>query len=332
MPPLYVVEQGAVLHKEGERLTVRKDGQALLSVPVFKLDTVILFGAVQVTTQAISLLLANGVELSFMSIDGRLKGRLLPAHSRNVPLRLQQYERYHDPAFRLRLSRAFVRGKIRNARALVLRYMRNHPEADLEECAHVLADAIAHVEGIENLNALRGLEGRASASYFAAFARMIRSDLKFFGRTRRPPTDPVNALLSLGYSLLTHELFGALAARGLDPYIGFYHEIRHGRPALALDLAEEFRAPLVDRHVLWLVNKRILRPTDFLTDDIEGGVRLKPDALRKYLVLYEQRLRRGIPGREPGSRTWRQVLRSQVEQLVQAVRLAIAYQPANVEV
>ncbi|MDR7595371.1 MAG: CRISPR-associated endonuclease Cas1, partial [Armatimonadota bacterium] len=129
MTVLYVVEQGAVVQKEGERLVVRKEGRPLASVPVFKVDSVVVFGGVQVSTQAIALLLGNGVELAFMSMDGRLKGRLMPAESRNVLLRLQQYQRYHDADFRLKLGRAVVRGKLSNARALIVRYARNHPEA-----------------------------------------------------------------------------------------------------------------------------------------------------------------------------------------------------------
>lgn len=322
MAPLYVVEQGAVVQKEGERIVVRKDGQLLLSVPVFKLDSVVVFGGVQITTQAMALLLANGIEVAFMSTDGRLKGRLLPVESRNVPLRLQQYERYHDPVFRLGLAQALVRGKLHNARAVVLRYMRNHPEVPLEQTVQALEDAIAQVEGVHDVDSLRGLEGRASAAYFAAFARMVRGDLVFSGRSRRPPGDPVNALLSLGYSLLTHELFGAVAARGLDPYLGFYHDVRYGRPALALDLVEEFRAPVVDRLVLALVNRRVFGPEDFEERE-EGGFRMTKEAFRRFLAAYEERLGGPTPvGREGG---WRVLFREQVDRLVRAVRWGEGY-------
>lgn len=328
MAPLYVVEQGAVVQKEGERVVVRKDGRLLLSVPVFKLDSVVVFGGVQLTSQAMALLLAHGVEVAFMSTDGRLKGRLMPAESRNVPLRLQQYERYHDSAFRLRLARAVVRGKLHNCRAVVLRHSRNHPEADLAGPLRALEDAVAQVDHAPDLDSLRGLEGRGAAAYFTAFARMVRGELTFSGRSRRPPGDPVNALLSLGYSLLTHELFGAVAARGLDPYLGFYHDVRYGRPALALDLVEEFRAPLVDRLVLALVNRRVCGPDDFEEGE-DGGYRLTKEAFRRFLAAYEERLGGPTPqGTEGG---WRAVFREQVGRLVRAVRWGEAYEAVRAE-
>jgi CRISPR-associated protein Cas1 len=325
--PLYVVEQGAVVQKEGERIAVRKDGQLLLTVPVFKLDSVVVFGGVQLTTQALGLLLANGIEVSFMSIDGRLKGRLLPAESRNVVLRLKQYERYHDHDFRLQVSRAVVRGKLANARALIMRYLRNHPDADLTEPVHALEDAIAQVADAKDLDVLRGLEGRAAAVYFSAFGQMLRGVLPFSGRSRRPPRDPVNAMLSLGYSLLTRELFGAAAARGFDPYLGFYHDVRYGRPALALDLVEEFRPVVVDRLVLSLVNRKVFAPEDVEQSE-EGGFMLTRDALRRFVAAYEERVTAG-PGEAEGG--WRMIFHEQVGRMVRAVRFGEPYQAARVD-
>jgi CRISPR-associated protein Cas1 len=328
MAPLYVVEQGAVLQRDGERVAVRKEGQLLLSVPVFKLDCVVVFGGVQITTQVMALLLANGVEVTFLSADGRLKGRLLPAESRNVVLRLNQYERYRDDAFRLRVSKNIVRGKLANARALVTRYLRNHPDAELTERVHALEDTIVQVGEAKDLDSLRGLEGRGSAVYFSAFGEMIRGELAFSGRTRRPPRDPVNAMLSLGYSLLTQELFGATAARGFDPYLGFYHDVRYGRPALALDMVEEFRPVVVDRLVLSLVNRRVFGPEDVEQTE-DGGFMLTRDALKRFVMAYEDRVNSGPTEAEGG---WRAVFREQVGRLVRAVRFGEPYEPVRVEV
>ncbi|MDR7588022.1 MAG: CRISPR-associated endonuclease Cas1 [Armatimonadota bacterium] len=327
MAALYVVEQGAVVQKEGERLVVRKDGRSLANVPVFKVDSVVVFGGVQVSTQAMALLLARGVELAFMSMDGRLKGRLMPVESRNVLLRLQQYERYHDPAFRLELARAVVRGKLLNARALILRYQRNHPDAPLDEPLGALEDSLARIDSAGDLDSLRGMEGRGTAAYFTAFARMVTGELRFSGRSRRPPGDPVNALLSLGYSLLTQEMFGAIAARGFDPYLGFFHDVRYGRPALALDLVEEFRAPVVDRMVLALVNRRVFGPADF-EEGTEGGVFLTKDAFRRFLAAYEDRLGGSGPASMEGN--WRVAFREQVGRLVGAIRWGEAYEPVQI--
>ncbi len=328
MAALYVVEQGAVVQKEGERVAVRKDGQTLMSVPVFKLDSVVVFGGVQLSAQAMALLLANGIEVAFMSTDGRIKGRLMPAESRNVPLRLQQYERYRDADFRLKLARALVRGKLHNARALVLRYLRNHPNAPLDEPLRLLEDCLAQVDSAADLDSLRGVEGRGSAVYFTAYARMVTGELTFSGRSRRPPRDPVNALLSLGYSLLVQEMFGVVAARGLDPYLGFYHDVRYGRPALALDMVEELRAPIVDRTVLAVVNRRVFGPEDFEEGDA-GGVFLTKDGLRRFLAAYEERLGGSAPKGLVGG--WRTAFREQVGRLVRAVRWGETYEAVRVE-
>lgn len=331
MAPLYVVEQGAVLHRDGERLVARKEGQVLLSLPVFKVDSVIVFGAVQITTQAMAFLLANGIEVSFLSMEGRLKGRLMPAESKNVLLRVRQFERARDEEFRLQVARAIVAGKLMNARTALLRYARNHPEVDLSAAIEEMRKIIGAAEQAENVDVLRGLEGRGSAVYFQAFGRMVRGELGFDGRNRRPPTDPVNGMLSFGYSLLTQEMMGLVAAHGFDVYVGFYHDLRYGRPGLALDLVEEFRAPVVDGLVLWLANKRVLGPEDFETRPEDGAVLLRPWALRKYLVAYEQRVGREAPVRDEKPLTWREVFRRQVERMVRSVRFGVSYEPVQVE-
>jgi CRISPR-associated protein Cas1 len=328
MVPLYVVEQGATLHKDGERLVVRKEGRVLISIPAFKLDSVIVFGGVQITTQALSLLLANGIEVSFLTLNGHLKGRLLPTESRNILLRLRQYERYHEPAFRLQFSKAIVRGKLANARALITRHIRNHPDVGLESTAQALGDCLAQVDQTEDLPSLRGVEGRGTALYFSAVGKMVRSDLSFTGRTRRPPRDPVNALLSLGYSLLSRELFGLAAARGFDPYLGFYHDVRYGRPALALDLVEEFRPALVDRLVLSLVNRKVFAPEHFQPTE-DGGCELTHDAFRRFLLEYEERVSTAGPSGAAGG--WRSTFREQVGRLVQTVNSGAPYEPVRID-
>jgi len=325
MPMLYLVEQGAVLGHEGERLVIRKGDSVLLHIPVFRVEGVWIFGNVQVTTPAIGLLLAHGIETCFFTMGGRLKGRLTPLVSRNVPLRLRQFERYQDEAFRLAVARQVVTAKLIHARRLVMRHARDHPDPAWEGPLRALEQGLAQVKNAPHLSALRGLEGRSTAAYFEAFRKMVRGELPFEGRTRRPPRDPVNAMLSLGYALLTGELIGKIAAFGLDPYLGFYHEIRHGRPALALDLLEEFRHTLVDRLVLRLVNRRSFRPEDFIRQD--EGVWLSPEALRRYLAAYEACMRQPAPG----GRTWRELLDEQIRRMVRAILHGEPYRPLDVE-
>lgn len=332
MPPLYVVEQGAVVQKEGERIVVRKEGQTLLSIPAFKVETVVVFGAVQLTTQAMGFLLSNGIEASFLTLDGRLKGRLVPVESRNILLRVRQFERARDEGFRLSVASAIVAAKLTNARAALLRYARNHPEADFAEQVDKMRELVDRVRGADTLDLVRGLEGRGAAVYFQAFARMVRAEFTFEGRTRRPPTDPVNGMLSLGYTLLTHELMSLVAAHGFDPYLGFYHDVRYGRPSLALDLVEEFRQPVADTLVLWLSNKRVMGPDDFTRREEDGAAILKPTALKRFLAAYEQRLQRPVPARGgEGSCNWRELFREQVQAMVRSVRLGIPYRPFTIE-
>jgi CRISPR-associated protein Cas1 len=332
MPPLYVVEQGAVVQKEGERIVVRKEGQTLLSVPAFKVEMVVVFGAVQLTTQAMGFLLSNGIEASFLTLDGRLKGRLVPVESRNILLRVRQFERARDEGFRLLVASAVVAAKLTNARVALLRYARNHPEADFAEPVDKLRELIDRVREAKTLDLVRGLEGRGAAVYFQAFARMVRAEFAFEGRNRRPPTDPVNGMLSLGYTLLTHELMSLVAAHGFDPYLGFYHDVRYGRPGLALDLVEEFRQPVADTLVLWLSNKRVMGPDDFTRREEDGAAILKPPALKRFLAAYEQRLQRSVPARGgEGSCTWRELFREQVQAMVRSVNLGIPYRPFTIE-
>jgi CRISPR-associated protein Cas1 len=333
MPPLYLVEQGAVLRKEGERFVVTKDNQILLTVPAFKVDAVLIFGHVQLTTQAISALLNNGIDVSFLSLRGRLKGKLVPLEGKNVLLRVKQFERAHSEGFKAQIAQRIVSAKLRNARALLLRHARNHPEAALEGEIEELARLLRRLEGESGIERVRGLEGQGSAVYFRGFAKMLRAEFAFAGRRRRPPTDPVNGMLSLGYALLTHELMRLLAAHGFDPFLGFYHELRYGRTSLALDLAEEFRQPVVDAFVLRLVNKRVLRSDDFTRRPRDGAVVLKPEALKRYLAAYEGRMQRPVHVRGESKVTWRDLFRRQVRRMVQVVREGDGtdYDPLTVE-
>ncbi|MCD6505084.1 CRISPR-associated endonuclease Cas1 [Candidatus Poribacteria bacterium] len=287
MSVLYIAEQGASLHKGGKRLLVVKDGKTIQEVRIHEVERVIIFGNVQLTCQAMALLLNEGVEVSFLSMKGRFKGRLSPADSKNILLRLAQYKRYLEDDFRISISRSIIRAKIRNSRYLLLRYRQNHAEADLDEEIKRLESSLPSVDLHETISALMGVEGEAAAAYFRAYGKMLRRELRFSVRTRRPPLDPVNALLSLGYSLLTSEVAGILAAHGLDIYIGYLHEIDHGRPSLALDMVEEFRQPIVDRLTLSLVNKRVFTGDDFENRE-GGGVYLKTKSLKRYLHLYER--------------------------------------------
>jgi CRISPR-associated protein Cas1 len=314
---LYLTEQGSVLRKTGERLVVEKRRQVLLDVPAAKLDAVLVFGNVQVTTQALAELLDQGVELAFLSLSGKLRGQLTPPKARNVPLRMKQYEAAHDEALCLGLAREVVRAKIGNSVAVLRRFRRNHPEVlapdEIEDVEHSLAG----VETAATLDSLRGFEGIAAARYFRCLSTLVPPDFAFQGRSRRPPRDPVNALLSFGYVLVGNELQSLLDAMGFDPYLGFYHSLDYGRPSLALDLLEELRAALVDRWTVSLLNLGVMNKADFTTT-AEGGVLLGRDGMRRYFPAFEKQMATpfAVDGEEL---TFRQVFRRQAERLARTL-------------
>ncbi len=288
MGTLYVTEPGARIEKEYRRLLVTKEDEVLLRVPLAQVSAVVLVGRVGVTTPAMLSLLDAGVELSLVRQTGELLGRLTPPTARNIPLRHRQYQRAEDEGFCLALSRAIVGGKLRNQRTLARRLCRRRAGLDAGPIAEITA-AIQQAEAAPDMAALRGLEGAGARAYFRVFRQALAIAWAFEKRARRPPPDPVNAMLSLGYTLLGQNMMTALEVVGLDPYDGFFHADKYGRPALALDLVEEFRAVIVDSVVLTVVNKGMVDQDDF-EPAARGGVVLRPPALRKFLAQYSARL------------------------------------------
>lgn len=299
MPTLYVTEPGARIEKEYRRVLVTSpDDEVLLSAPLAHVNEIVLVGSVGVTTQALLSLLDAGVSFSIIGASGKLRGRLVPPSEGNIFLRRKQYERGQDKPFCLELSRAIALGKLRNQRTLARRICRSHPNIPEDDIGKITL-AIKDAEKETDLDSLRGQEGRGAKRYFKVFRAALDPAWDFEKRTRRPPADPANAILSFGYSLLTQNMMTALEVVGLDPYEGFFHADVYGRPALALDLMEEFRALIVDSTALTLINKRILTPEDFAQSPKgapapEGGFTLKPPALKKFLTQYNARLQTEI--------------------------------------
>jgi CRISPR-associated protein Cas1 len=287
MATLYVIEQGARVEKEYRRVVVTKEDKTLAAVPLLHVDQVVLVGNVGVTTPALHALLEAGVGLTLLDRWGRLRGRLESAAGKNLALRHRQYDCARDAAFSLAVSKGIVGGKLRNQRTLARRIARDHDVAPL--LLERLNHAIHQVEGAPDLATLRGVEGEGARNYFAVLRAALRSGFEFTKRTRRPPGDPVNALLSLGYTLLGQNLLAGCEVVGLDPYDGFFHSDKYGRPALALDLVEEFRSVIVDSVLLNLVNRRRLTGDDFEPGP-EGGVYLKQAARRTFFDAYTARI------------------------------------------
>ncbi len=308
MATLYVTEVGARIEKEYHRLLITKNDEVLIATPLSRIDKVVLVGGVGATTPALLSLLDAGVSLSFVNRSGHLRGRLTPPTVPNAPLRKAQYLKEEDPAFCLALSKAIVRGKLHNSRTLMMRLKRRH---------HIqgpwlkrLDDALAQIGRVQSLAALRGIEGSAAKAYFAHIRQAVRPEMRSQKRSRRPPKDPFNALLSLGYALLYESIISALEIVGLDPYIGFFHADKYGRPALALDMVEEFRAPIVDSLTLTLINKRMIQPRDF-DPGADGGVYLSRRARRIFFREFSDRLEvrtlHPVAGRRLTYRQWFEV-------------------------
>ncbi|MBN1815263.1 MAG: CRISPR-associated endonuclease Cas1 [Anaerolineae bacterium] len=331
MATLYVTEPGARIEKEYRRILVTKQDEVLMAVPLGRLSEVVLVGQVGATTPALLMLLDEGIALSFVTRAGTLRGRLTPPSPKNLPLRHAQYERARDADFCLAVARAIVDGKLRNSRALAYRIRRSHPQTCGErrsaDSRAIAARWLERIEGAveavaqaDDMDSLRGIEGAAAKAYFQVLREGLRPEMTFEKRTRRPPRDPANALLSFGYTLLTQNLITACEVVGLDPYDGFFHADKYGRPALALDLVEEFRGPVVDSVVQLVINKRIIGPDDFEPGP-EGGIYLSDRALRKFLRQYTQRLNTCIIHPHYGRRlTYQRVFEAQARLLAKTVQ------------
>lgn len=286
--PLYVLEQGASVSKSGERLVVTKDRVALDSVRLIDVSQVCVFGGVQVSSQALAALFAREIPTCWFSYGGRFLGIANGLLARHVELRRRQVA-IASHGF-LPIARRVVASKVRNSRTLLRRNRRRA----VNEALGNLATLAAQAERAELVDVLRGLEGAAARTYFGAFNAMLRDDLEiaapdiFTGRNRRPPRDPVNALLSYVYALLVKDLTVQAQAIGFDPYLGFYHRPRFGRPALALDIAEEFRPLIADSVVISLLNNGEIRGRDFIRRGF--GVSLTREGRQKVVRGYERRL------------------------------------------
>ena len=285
---LYVTEQGALIRKEGQRLIVEKDDEILADIPAVKVESVLVFGNVQFTTQAVRLMLENNMEMALFSSKGRLLGQLTSPMPKNIVIRQAQYARHQEQEFVEGFARAITSAKIRNCLEFLREYSHNHPDLDLSLEKAQVQDGLQASEKASDSQSILGIEGSAARAYFAAFSKMIGAGFTFTGRKRRPPPDPVNALLSLGYTMIYNELNSLLDGIGFDPFLGFLHQPRYGHATLASDIVEEFRAPLVDRFTLKLINNRMLKPEDFVVHPPSGGVYLSHESRKNYFAEYEK--------------------------------------------
>lgn len=293
---LYLTKPDTYVRLENQTLAIEQDQTLKLRVPLHHLSAVVCFGHIQLSTPLMHELAAQGVTLVLLDTNGRFKARLEGPMAGNVLLRQAQHRAASSSDFSLAMARSFVAGKIRNARSLLLRGAREARNDDdagpLTRQAQNLAASLRALPHCNTLDGLRGIEGEAAREHFAGLSVLVRPDARAHfsmrdGRSRRPPRDRLNALLSFLYSLWMNDCRSALETVGLDPQVGFLHALRPGRSALALDLMEEFR-PQADRLALTLINRQQLRHSDFTERD-GGAVGLGADARKTVLVAYQER-------------------------------------------
>jgi CRISPR-associated protein Cas1 len=291
---LFVTTQGAYLAKEGETVAVRVEKKVRLRLPVHTLDGIVCFGNVGCSPFLMGFCAERDVTVSFLTEYGRFLARVQGPVSGNVLLRREQYRRADDPDFSALMARAFISGKIANSRYVLSRAVRDHADQlDAEQVAGAVDHLGASLKSLRRdlpLDEVRGVEGDAAHVYFGVFDHLIirhKEDFFFHQRSRRPPLDLINCLLSFLYTLIMHDVRSALECTGLDPAVGFLHRDRPGRPSLALDMMEEFR-PVADRMALSLINRGQLQAKDFVVSD-SGGVRMKDKGRKTLLTAYQER-------------------------------------------
>jgi len=328
MDTVYVAEQGAQICKEGHRLLVKKGGRIIDEIMTADLEQIVLIGNVTLTVPVMDALIRDRVDTVFITQSGRFRGRLLTAYSKNVDLRRQQYMRLSQPDFALQSARSIIRGKLSNMRILIMRYGRRMKDpGDVGRTATRIRALNERLDETRDLDEVRGIEGMGTRHYFSVFSQLIsHPDFSFNGRNRRPPKDPVNALLSFGYTLLHNLVETAANIVGLDPYLGALHAVEYGRPSLVCDLVEEFRAFFVDSLVLSMLNRRAISPDDFVYRDVADGidytdevevrknrpVEMKRVVVRAFIDTFERKMRTKITyGAEGHSVTYRYVVEQQ---------------------
>ncbi len=287
---LYITRDKTYLHKERETIVIKQGGEKLAQFPALTIANILCFGNVTVSPFLMGYCGEQGIGLAFYTDYGKFLARVQGKQTGNVLLRRTQYRWADDNGQSVSIARLMVAAKIANGRSVLMRELRNHGDNPvLSDTVDKLATSLRRVQHADSIPQCMGIEGDAANNYFGTFQQLLRvQDFKFGGRIRRPPTDPVNALLSYAYTLITHECASALQGVGLDPYVGFLHQDRPGRMSLALDLLEEFRAPWADRFVLTQINRKQIKKKDFVTE-ASGAVRLSDDARKTFLTAWQDR-------------------------------------------
>ncbi len=332
------------MRKSGKRLLVEKMGKIIHWVHAFKVNQMVLMGNINLSPATINFLLQEGIDTVFMSMRGKYRGRLTSQFGKNIDLRRAQFQKMEDKQFKLEQAGKYITGKLNNCRTLLRSLNRQLKSEKVINALHQIRVLSKKIPDCVSTKSLMGIEGKAAAVYFGCFAELIKvKEISFNGRNRRPPRDPVNVLLSLGYTLLANAVQTQVNIVGLDPYLGCLHEPEYGRPSLVLDIIEEFRPVLVDALVLAVINKKIIKNLDFYCPDEnepaafdfaeefpakdDYPIILTHQGMKKFLVQFESKLNQKIFYEPRGKRfTYRDILLEQARLLVRCLEDEEEYQ------
>lgn len=332
MSMLYVDENGAVVGLEGNRFEIKyKDGMRR-SVPAETLEGIVILGQAQLTTQCMTACLKRGIPVSFFSKGGVYFGRMMSTGHVRSELQRQQSALY-DTEFALELSKKIIGAKLKNQQVVMKRYEKSK-NIDTSDCSKMLTICINKCEQIKTISELIGYEGQGAKYYFEGLSRCVEPEFHFHGRSKRPPKDAFNSMLSLGYSILLNELYGAIELKGLNPYFGFLHRDAERHPTLASDMMEEWRAVLVDSVVMSLINGHEIGMDAFVTDLDEPGYFLTKEGLKIFLNKLEKKLQTEVRYLNfvDYAVSFRRAIVLQIEQLVKAIESedASVYEPVRI--
>ena len=318
------IAQGTYLRREQERFIMEPPKEPATEVPIREVERILVFGNIQLTTAVISTCLDLKIPVIFLTQLGDYKGHLWSAESDDLILETAQFERQKDQAFQLAIARSVVQGKLWNSKQLLLRLNRKRQLPTVTAAILKLdefREAVGNPTNTATLDQIRGYEGAAAAQYFTALNLLItHADFSLPGRNFHPPTDPVNSLLSFGYTLLYNNVFSLLLAEGLNPYLGNLHGAERAKNYLAFDLMEEFRSPVVDTLVIKSINQKIFKPTDFTYPNEVGGIYLEKAARRVFLKQFEARICEKVSHpdvKEPVS--YRRIIQLQIQRYIKAL-------------
>jgi CRISPR-associated protein Cas1 len=329
MATIYLIEQGATVHKEHQRFVIRIAENNEIEVLIRDVERILVFGNVQLTTPVINACLKENILVLFLSQGGQYNGHLWGLTATHVNHELVQVERQEDREFQFNVSYGIVWGKLMNSKRLLIKLNRKRQVAEVEQAILGIHSDIDAIASVDNIDSLRGYEGSGAARYFPAWGQLITNqDFSFSRRFRHPPTDPVNSLLSFGYTILFNNVLSLIIAEGLSPYFGNFHYGERDKPYLAFDLMEEFRSTVVDSLVLKIVNKPLLKPEDFERVASKGAIYLSDSGRRVFLKHLEMRMNEEVSHPDVQSAVpYRQAIHLQIRRYKRSLITSVPYQP-----